>query len=127
MSRATISLENIEFFAYHGFYEEEQKIGNKYSVDITITADLSTASQNDKLADTVNYEHLYKIAAEEMKKPTRLLEHIAKRIIDSIFQHFPKVQKAEVAVSKYNPPIGGVCTKAKVALLEENPAIFKID
>ncbi|PKQ70362.1 dihydroneopterin aldolase [Raineya orbicola] len=113
---AIISLEEMEFFAYHGFYEEEQKIGNKYSVDVYIEADVSKAVYSDKLADTLNYEAVYQIVAEEMQKPTRLLEHIAQRIIDSILQHFSMATKVSVAVSKFNPPVGGVCRKAKVFL-----------
>jgi len=111
-----IILENIEFFAYHGYYDEEQKIGNKYTIDICVTANLETAAQNDRLADTINYEKLYKIVAEEMIKPTRLLEHIAQRIIDSCFQRFEQIENIEVCVAKHNPPIGGVCGKAKVVL-----------
>ncbi|MCS6794641.1 MAG: dihydroneopterin aldolase [Raineya sp.] len=116
---ATISLEEMEFFAYHGFYEEEQKIGNKYSVDVHIEADVSKAVYSDKLSDTLNYEAVYQIVAEEMQKPTRLLEHIAQRIIDSILEHFQAAQKVGVAVSKFNPPVGGVCRKAKVFLQKE--------
>jgi 7,8-dihydroneopterin aldolase/epimerase/oxygenase len=113
---AVVTLENMEFFAYHGFYEEEQKIGNKYSVDISVAADLTQASETDQLSATVNYEHLYKIVAHEMKIPTRLLEHIAQRIIKAVYEQFKTVEGIQVTVAKYNPPIGGVCAKAKVSL-----------
>ncbi len=113
---AIISLEEMEFFAYHGFYEEEQKIGNKYSVDVHIEADVSKAVYSDKLADTLNYESVYQIVVEEMQRPTRLLEHLAQRIIDSILQKFFIAEKVSVSVSKFNPPVGGVCRKAKVFL-----------
>lgn len=118
---AVISLEEMEFFAYHGFYEEEQKIGNKYSVDVHIEANVSRAVYSDKLADTLNYEAVYQIVAEEMQKPTRLLEHLAQRIIDSILQKFSMAEKVSVSVSKFNPPVGGVCRKAKV-FLQKNRA-----
>lgn len=111
-----IILENIEFFAYHGYYDEEQKIGNKYTVDICVEADLEKAAQNDKLADTINYEHLYQVVAKEMAKPTRLLEHIAQKIIDALFDEFVQIRAVEVCVGKHNPPVGGVCGKAKVIL-----------
>lgn len=118
---AVISLEEMEFFAYHGFYEEEQKIGNKYSVDVHIEANVSRAVYSDKLADTLNYEAVYQIVAEEMQKPTHLLEHLAQRIIDSIMQNFSMAEKVSVSVSKFNPPVGGVCRKAKV-FLQKNRA-----
>ena len=112
----TISLEGLEFFSYHGFYDEEQKIGNKYSVDIVVTADFSEAARRDRLSATVNYEDLYRITAHVMQQSARLLEHIAHRIIQEIRTKYPDLQSVEVSVSKFNPPIGGVCHRAKITL-----------
>ena len=114
----TIALEGLEFFSYHGFYDEEQKIGNKYSVDIIVTADFSDAARLDRLSATVNYEALYKITASVMQQSARLLEHIAHRIIQEIRTTYPDLQSVEVSVSKFNPPIGGVCHRAKITLKE---------
>ena len=112
----TVSLEGLEFFAYHGYYDEEQKVGNKYSLDITIHTDFSAAAQNDRLRGTVNYEELYAIAAEVMQERARLLEHIAYRLIEKVREKYPDVEKVYVAVSKFNPPIGGVCLRSKITL-----------
>lgn len=111
-----ISLEGLEFFAYHGFYKEERKIGNKYHVDLTVEADLREAAKRDKLSFTIDYETLYKIIQQEMQKPSKLLEHIAQQVIMQIYEHFPEVNSIEVSVAKYNPPVGGVCKWAKVTL-----------
>lgn len=111
-----IALDGIEFFAYHGVYAEEQKIGNRYQIDIAITTDFSEAAENDKLSDTVNYGDVYEIISGVMKIKAKLLEHIAQLIIKSIRNRYPKVELIEVSVSKFNPPIGGVCTRAKVTL-----------
>ena len=112
----TISLEGLEFFAYHGYYDEEQKVGNKYALDITIHTDFEEAAQNDRLRGTVNYEELYGIAVEVMRERSRLLEHIAYRLIEKIREKYPDVAKVHVAVSKFNPPIGGVCHRSKITL-----------
>ena len=111
-----VSLEGLEFFAYHGYYDEEQKIGNKYSIDIAITADLSRAAQEDKLKLTVNYEEVYKIIARVMQEKHRLLEHIAYKIIEAVKIQFPAIEVVTVSVSKFNPPIGGVCERSKVTI-----------
>ncbi len=113
----TIALEGLEFFAYHGFYEEEQKIGNRYQVDIQISTDFSEAAQEDKLSATVNYEDLYKIIASVMTDNIKLLEHIAQRIITEVRHKYPDVFEVKVAVSKFNPPIGGVCNRAVISLI----------
>lgn len=112
----TIALEGLEFFAYHGFYDEEQKIGNKYSVDIVVTADFSEAARRDKLSATVNYEELYRITTSVMQRPARLLEHIAHTLIEEIRGTYPNVGEVEVSVSKFNPPVGGVCHRARITM-----------
>jgi 7,8-dihydroneopterin aldolase/epimerase/oxygenase len=111
-----ISLEGIEFFAYHGYYKEERKIGNKYAIDIIVEADLTEAAKTDSLKVTINYEKLYQIALSAMEQQSKLLEHIAERIIERVYEHFPGVMAVEVSVSKFNPPVGGVCHRAKVTL-----------
>ena len=116
-----ITLEGLEFFAFHGYYDEEQKIGNKYGVDITIESSLAKAGADDKLSETINYEELYKIIREEMSKPSRLLENIGGRIMNAVFTNFPLVTFIEISISKFNPPIGGICNRAVVSLSSARP------
>jgi dihydroneopterin aldolase len=116
-----VSLKGLEFFAYHGYYDEEQKMGNKYSVDVTVKANLKTAAVQDELSQTVNYEALYKIVIDKMQIRSRLLEHIGYEIIQSIFLEFSVVQWVEISIAKFNPPIGGVCKEARVTLTEKRP------
>lgn len=111
-----ISLEGMEFFSYHGYYDEEQKIGNKYAIDVTIETDLQKAAQTDKLRETINYEEVYRLVATVMKERHRLLEHVAYEIINQVRAAFVEVKHVKVGVSKFNPPIGGVCAKAKVEI-----------
>lgn len=113
---ASVSLEGLEFFAYHGFYEEERKIGNRYTVDITVEATVEKAAENDALQHTINYEILYQIAVEVMKTPALLLEHIAYQMIQKVFAAFGTAEVVEVVVRKHNPPIGGVCNASKIVL-----------
>ena len=113
-----IALEGMEFFAFHGYYDEEQKIGNKYGLDLFIETDLRSAAASDDLHQTVNYETLYALVVAEMKIPARLLEHLGHRIIDKVYERFPFVKQVRVSVYKYNPPLGGICKWAKVTLEE---------
>ena len=103
----TIKLNNIRTFSYHGCLVEESKIGSDYRVDLEIKTDLRKSSQTDELADTVDYVHLNKIVVEEMAIRSKLLEHVAKRIITRCFAEIPSVSRIKLAVSKLNPPIGG--------------------
>ena len=102
-----IRIENMEFYAYHGHYKEEQIVGNKFLVDLEIEADLKKPAASDELRDAVNYQQAYELVKVEMDKKSHLLENIAGRILDRIFREMEGVQKARVKVAKMNPPMGG--------------------
>ena len=81
-----IKLKNIRTFSYHGCLVEESKIGSDYRVDLKINTDLKRSSHTDALTDTVDYVLLNQIVVEEMAKRSALLEHVAQRIVDSVFK-----------------------------------------
>lgn len=103
----TIELEQMEFYAYHGCFEEEQVVGNRFLVDVTLETDCEAASKSDHINDALNYVTVYELVREEMKQNSHLLEHLTRRIIDSIYRMFPQVIHVKVKVSKMNPPMGG--------------------
>ncbi|ETN94080.1 dihydroneopterin aldolase [Zhouia amylolytica] len=102
-----IRVTNIQVYAYHGCLVEEGKIGSDYRVDVEVKANLQPSAVSDALADTVDYVHVNRIVKEEMAIRSKLLEHVAKRIIDRIFDEIAIANETTVQVSKINPPIGG--------------------
>lgn len=102
-----IRVQNIRIFSNHGCLQEEAKIGSDYRVDVEVEADLSTSAASDKLADTVDYVHINKIVKEEVKKRSELLEHVVQRVLDRLLSEIALIDRATVALSKLNPPIGG--------------------
>ncbi len=102
-----IQVNNIKLYAYHGCLEEEAKIGSWYRVDVEVKADLKKSAKTDDLNDTVDYVHLNHIVKQEMAIRSKLLEEVAQRILDRFFKEISLIKKAQVAVSKINPPIGG--------------------
>ncbi|MBS7320424.1 MAG: dihydroneopterin aldolase [Myroides sp.] len=113
-----IRLKNIRVFTNHGCLVEEAKIGSDYRVDLEIKADLRTSAETDELADTVDYVHLNKIVKEEMAIRSKLLEHVARRIIVRIFDELPMVSTILIEVSKINPPIGGDVEQVTIVMEE---------
>ncbi len=111
-----ISLEGIEFFAFHGVYEEEKRIGNRFSIDVHIDADIAKAGVSDDLLDTVDYQRVYEMIEGVMRGSSHLLENIARHIIQVIRQAYPAVGEITVKVSKLNPPIGAICRSASVTM-----------
>ncbi len=112
----TVRVENIRVYAHHGCLSEETIIGSDYLVTIVVKTNLSKASKTDDLADTVDYVHINKIVEQEMAIPSKLLEHVAKRISDRIFSEIAMVKKSTIAVSKINPPINGDVEKVTIVL-----------
>lgn len=109
-------LRGICLYAYHGCMDEEGTIGSDYRVDISVEADLKRGARSDQLSDTVDYSVLNQIAAEEMALRSKLLEHVAQRILDRIGRELKAVRRAEVSVSKLAPPMSGNVESASVVL-----------
>ena len=113
---ALIEIKNMEFYAFHGHFKEEQIVGNKFLIDLTLEADLDKASKTDRLEDTVDYQVAFRIVKEEMDKKSNLMENIGKRILDSIYANMEGVKKATVRIRKMNPPMGGHIDSVAVIL-----------
>jgi len=102
-----ISIEQMEFYAYHGCFPEEQIIGTRFLVDLYLEVDTAEAEISDELDDTVNYQEVYLLVKEEMETKSKLLEHVGRRILDRIGERYPVVSSARLKISKMNPPLGG--------------------
>jgi dihydroneopterin aldolase len=103
----TISIHGAEFFAYHGFYPEEQILGTQFIVDIDASFEPRTDLKSDELDDTLNYEQLYHIAEEQMKQTRKLIETVAQSIADEIKSRFSFTENIRVSVKKLHPPFKG--------------------
>ncbi|SNR96787.1 dihydroneopterin aldolase [Belliella buryatensis] len=103
-----VSLEGIEFHAYHGVFSEENKLGNRFTVDIHVETDFRQAMLHDTLKDTVDYAKIYQIAKSHMLEPVKLLEHLAHLMIKDILKIYPASKQISITIKKHNPSIGGV-------------------
>lgn len=108
-----VALHQVKFFAYHGFYPEEQILGNHFLVDVEV--EFQNKSIADEISNTVNYEKLYAILAGEMQQPRKLLETLVEEMIAKISVEFPFVEKIKVGIKKLNPPLPG---EVKYSLVE---------
>ena len=113
---AIISIEKMEFYSYHGCFEEERKIGTWFNVDLSMEVDTSKAEETDNLEDTVNYQEVYAVVKREMMISSKLLENVARRILNAIKKEFPAVSYAWVKVKKMNPPLGGKMESVSVEM-----------
>jgi 7,8-dihydroneopterin aldolase/epimerase/oxygenase len=103
----TIQVHGIRSYAYHGCLKEETKIGGNYIIDIDINYNFKQSAVNDDLKETVDYVEIKEIVLSEMKVPSKLIETVAYRIIQSIYKKHPSIDKCKVVLKKINPPIDG--------------------
>ena len=111
-----ISIEKMEFYSYHGCFEEERKIGTWFNVDLSMEVDTSKAEMSDNLDDTVNYQAVYAVVKREMMISSKLLENVARRILDAVKKEFPAVSYVWVKIKKMNPPLGGKIESVSVEM-----------
>ena len=102
-----VELNGIKVYAHHGCLPEEEKIGGHYLVDILVKTDFEKAAQSDMLIDTVDYVVLNAIVKKEMAIPSKLIEHVGKRIFDRIKRDINNVHSLRVKITKICPPING--------------------
>ncbi len=108
----TICIHDLQFIAFHGCFEEEKVLGNKFTVNLeAVTND----NKVEHINDTVNYVDLFKIIKKEMDTPTKLLETVMQRIVSDIFTKHLSIGSIKLSITKNHPPIKGlngkVCVK----------------
>ena len=114
--KGVVKIKNMRVYAFHGCLKEESKIGGDYLVNLRAHCDLSSAARTDLLENTANYTHLAKIISKEMAVNSKLLETVAKRIIDSCLKEVSVVKRVVVKISKINPPINADVESVAVLL-----------
>jgi dihydroneopterin aldolase len=103
----TISLHGAEFFAFHGFYPEEQKLGSKFVVDVDVQFEPLDDVKNDEITNTVDYEKVYEIVEAQMKRTAKLIETVGQSIAEEIKAQFYFADNIRVSIKKLNPPLKG--------------------
>jgi dihydroneopterin aldolase len=111
-----IAIEGMEFFAYHGCFSEEQIIGTRFVVDLTLETDTRQAEASDKLSRTINYQEVYLAVKAQMIIKSNLLEHLGRRILDAVMAQFAPITHARIRIAKMNPPLGGKVGSVSITL-----------
>lgn len=115
-----IYLNQMAFYGYHGVFPEENKLGQRFCVDLTLEGNLQSASHSDDVNQTVDYGKAYelvqKIVEGEAKK---LVETLTEQIADEVLRAFPIIERCTVKVIKPDPPIPGHYRSVAVEMTRE--------
>ena len=105
-----IRMEGMKFYAFHGVLPQENLVGANFYIDLKLKTDFTRAAETDELAGTVSYADIHTVVKEEMKIPSKLLEHVCQRIARRLFHDFPTIETIGISLFKENPPMGA-CAK----------------
>ncbi len=112
----TIHLDKMEFRAFHGCYELERKVGNRFTVNLDIRTELGGLAESDDVTQAVNYLTVYEMVREQMKITNCTIEAVACRIISTIRAAYPEVIGVRCEVAKIAPPLGGKVASVSVVI-----------
>ncbi len=119
MSTATyeITLQNCAFFAHHGVFAEETKLGQRFFVDVTLKVEPHGALEEDRIEGTVHYGEAFAVIEQLVTKRNRyLIEALALDIAKGLCKAFEQVLHAKVTVRKPNAPVPGILDYVEVTV-----------
>ncbi len=97
--------------------EHETEVGQRFVIDLELSADLSESSRTDRLADTVSYSNVVATATAAFKNANyKLLERAAGAVAEAVLAAFPRVSAIKVTVHKPHAPIAAIFEDVGVVL-----------
>lgn len=103
-----IHIEGMTFYGYHGVFPEENKLGQRFMVNIDMYLDLRDAIRSDSVSDTVDYGAVYQVTSGIMEgTPRKLIETVAGEVCTEVLEQFPRVTRVVVEIFKPSAPIPG--------------------
>lgn len=108
-NRDRLLLRGMLFHGYHGVFAEENKLGQKFVVDVDAWMDLSTAGESDDIEQSVSYADIYnqvKLIVEG--PPFKLVESVATAIAKALLSTHSSISDVRVKVCKPQVAVEGV-------------------
>jgi len=108
MSDDRVLMRGLSFYGYHGVAPEENKLGQRFIVDIDLRTDLAEAGRTDDLSKTVDYVAVLADVRMIVEGPAlKLIETVAEQIATKILNDY-RVNAVRVRVRKPDVPIPAV-------------------
>lgn len=115
--RYTIRMRNCAFFARHGVFEEEERLGQRFYVDAELEVESAAGLEADSMETTVDYGAAF-IEIERIITGKRrfLIEALAFDVARALCDRFPLIVRAAITVRKPNAPVPGVLDHVEVTV-----------
>lgn len=119
-TRDRILLTDLAFYGYHGVMLEENKLGQRFRIDLECGVDLKKAGRSDDVTETVSYADIYdlvKSATEDTRY--KLIEALAQHIVDRLFETFERIEWVRICIRKPEAPIPAVAGEFAIEIRRE--------
>ena len=114
-----IIVKGMQFWGTHGAFPEENKLGQKFLVDVEVSYDMTEMALKDNLDAGFSYSTVYQITKKVVTtEQHKLIQRLAHRIAEEIIQAYP-IKQVMVTVKKPSVPIGGVLDYVGVSIVRE--------
>lgn len=111
-----VLVTGMEFYGYHGVLAEEQRLGQRFVIDVELGVDLAPAGISDQLEDTVNYVEVYRIVKKLVEDSRfQLIEALAESIAGELLRCV-SVKEVLVRVHKPGAPVPGIFGSVSVEI-----------
>lgn len=104
--KTVLFIDNLEVFANHGLFEEENKLGQKFIFDIECELNYKKAMFSDEMTDSISYADIAEVVVKTATINTfNLLERLAGEILKNIFTEFSQIENINLKINKPGAPI----------------------
>lgn len=101
-------VENMRFWGSHGYFKEENKLGQEFGVDIEANIDMTDMCERDEFVWEISYVALFNAAKKVVEdEEYKLIQRMAYRIIEEVFANTP-ASSVKVRIKKPGAPLGGI-------------------
>ncbi len=117
-----IILRDLGFYGYHGLFAEEEKLGQRFFVDLECGVDLTAPGETDAIGHTVSYADIYDVVKSTFEgQRTKLIEALGHNIVTALFAGFADINWIIIRIRKPEAPIAMVRGEAAIELHRLRP------
>ncbi|HLR54180.1 MAG TPA: dihydroneopterin aldolase [Pseudogracilibacillus sp.] len=115
-----IKLNQLQFYGYHGLFPEENKLGQRFIVDVELYLSLKKAGQTDDMYDSIDYGKAYEVLQSIVEGEAKnLIEAVASESATVLLSTFSKLKACRIQIIKPDPPIRGQYESVAVEIYRE--------
>lgn len=115
-----IRLKKVAVFAYHGVYDEEARLGQRFNISLDCAIDLSEAGRNDDLKQGVSYADLAALVQEiAVSERFSIIEALGEKIAAAVLEKHRRIAAVAVTVEKPAAAIAALFETIEVIIHRE--------